>query len=52
MELSPEATFVLEAEPVMEFDQVRKPASMTVPVGVLVEYEGMEWIPPILPREI
>lgn len=52
MELSPEATFILEAEPVMEFDQVRKPALMAMPVGVFVEFEGMEWIPPILPREI
>lgn len=52
MELNPEATFIPEPEPVFEFDQVREPASLSIPVGVLVEYEGMEWNPPILLRQI
>lgn len=41
----PEAAPELEAEPNGHSNQVHEPATSSVPVGVLVEYEGMEWSP-------
>lgn len=41
----PEVIFVLEPEPIMESVQVREPAPVSIPEGVLVEFECMEWSP-------
>lgn len=40
---TPEPLFILE--PNKMSDQVHEPATLPVPMGVLVEYEGMEWTP-------
>lgn len=42
MELTPEATFVPEPGSIVESDQVQEPTPMSVPVGILVEYKGLE----------
>ncbi len=41
-ELKPEPEIAPEPEPTKS-DQVREPAKSPVPVGLLVEYEGMSW---------
>lgn len=40
---TPEPLFT--PEPNKMSDQVHEPATLPVPVGVLVDYEGMEWSP-------
>lgn len=41
----PEVIFVLVPEPITESVQVREPATMSIPEGVLMEIECMEWSP-------
>lgn len=43
-ELKPEPYIALEPEP-NKSDQVRELATMSMPVDILVEYEGIEWSP-------
>lgn len=48
MEHLSEAILIPEPEPsqpCMEFDQVREPVHESIPVCLLVEYEGMMWSP-------
>lgn len=45
MELITESTIVQELELEKESDQVCAPIPVSVPVGILIEYEGMEWSP-------
>lgn len=40
-EVMPELTTIPEPES----DQVREPATVSMPVHILVEYDGMEWSP-------
>lgn len=40
-----------KSELVTESDQVREPAPTSVPVGIMVEIDGMEWSPAHIPTE-
>jgi len=44
-EPTPEHNIAPEPEPNSVSDQVSEPATLSVPVGVLVEFKGMDWSP-------
>lgn len=43
MEITHKATVIPEPEPVNKSDQVCEPIPVSVPVGILIEYEGTRW---------
>lgn len=45
LELTPEPTLVPVSEKVMKSEQVRNLAPMSIPVGISMEYEGVDWSP-------
>lgn len=44
-ELMPEPKIIPEPEPSKNSDQLLEPATLSLPVGVLVEYMRIEWSP-------
>ncbi|XDV46013.1 hypothetical protein PO909_013997 [Leuciscus waleckii] len=47
---TPELIIAVEYEPHREADQVCEPATLSMPVGVLVKFVGMEWSPAYTPE--
>lgn len=50
MEHTPKTTVILELEPEVESEQVCEPVPLSIPVGLLVEYQGMERVPTHTPK--
>lgn len=44
-EITPEPNFVPWLKPSRKFDKMRDPVTLSFPVGILVEYKGMDWSP-------